>query len=230
EVFISAFSSIDMNREEDFELLRKAGIRSLFFGVESLDDDNLKRMQKGTRYKDIKDTIRRAHEAGIFTVGSFIFPIPGETEKSMNTTLERIREMKGIMDSVLILPGGIFPETDWGRNPEKYDIRLDKDYLHRMTIYPIKYLVPMRQWPDFPFSYRLMDKRASDVGFKDIIDANERFTEKVRKDIGIPGVPDYYFTIANSIKEDISDFTDKVVQSMINRDYSTFSEMRKKMI
>ncbi|MFA5478816.1 MAG: radical SAM protein [Candidatus Muiribacteriota bacterium] len=229
KIHISSFSRIDINREEDFSLLRKAGIESLFFGVESLCDESLKRMKKGTSYEKIKETIKRAHSEGIFTVGSFIFPFPEETEKSMNITLDRINEMKEYLDSVLILPGGVYPVTEWGQNPEKYGIHLDRDYVEKMVLYPIKYLIPMELWPDFPFSYKLFEKSAEDVSYKDILNANRYFTETVRKKIGIPGIPDYYYTLARALNQNHFEFTKDTVKALSNRDYAYFEKIRNQL-
>ena len=70
DVKFTAFSRVDQNREEDFDLLAKAGFVSLFFGLESLDDEGLKRIRKGTTYDEMKVSLRAAKEAGLFVVGS----------------------------------------------------------------------------------------------------------------------------------------------------------------
>jgi radical SAM superfamily enzyme YgiQ (UPF0313 family) len=218
-ICLSGFSRIDVNRNEQFDVLRKANIGALFFGIESLDDRHLTSIKKGTNYPAIKDTLQRAHESGIYTIGSFIFPLPGETETSMNTTLERIAEMKACLDSVLVLPAGIYPPTEWGKHPEKYGIKLFPDYVDRMVIYPIKYLIPLHLWPPMAFSYDIMGKPADEVSSQDIVRLNGRFVKTIREEIGIPGIPDYYWSIAKLFKQDVADFTKHVVMAMIQRNY-----------
>ena len=102
--------------------MAEAGILSLFFGLESLDDERLATLQKGFEYEAIRETLTRAHAAGIRTVGSFIFPTPGETEKSMQTTLAHLRELRPLLDSAVVLPAGVYPPTEWGVHPERYGI------------------------------------------------------------------------------------------------------------
>ncbi len=218
-ICISGFSRIDVNRNEQFDVLRKAKIGALFFGIESLDDHNLMKINKGTNYKVIKETLRRAHESGIYTIGSFIFPLPGETEISMKITLERIDEIKEFLDSILVLPAGIYPSTVWGKHPEKYGIKMFPDSVDKVVIYPIKYLIPLHLWPPFPFSYDVMGKTAAEVSFQDIVMLHERFVKTIREDIGIPGIPDYYWSIAKLLKKDVVDFTRSIVMNMIKRDY-----------
>jgi hypothetical protein len=218
-ICLSGFSRIDVNRNEQFDVLRDANIGALFFGIESLDDRQLANIKKGTNYPAIKDTLQRAHESGIFTIGSFIFPLPGETEASMNTTLERIAEMKECLDSVLVLPAGIYPPTEWGKHPEKYGIKLFPDYVDKMVTYPIKYLIPLHLWPSVAFSYGIMGKTADEVNFQDIVKFHGRFVKTIREEIGIPGIPDYYWSIAKLFKQDVIDFTRHVVMAMMQRNY-----------
>ena len=216
---LSAFSRVDMNKDENFELMKQAGFVSLFFGLESLDDDVLKRLRKGITYAAMKRTLRKAHDAGIHTVGSFIFPTPGETRNSMDTTLGRIRELKPYLDSVVVLPAGAYPATEWGKNPQDFDIRLADDYITEAVIYPIKYLVPIKYWKPLPFSYRLLDRDAEDVTFADIVKVQEEFVGTIRQDFGIPGVPDYYFLVAHLIGRDPAQTSRDIVTCMMERDY-----------
>lgn len=216
---LSAFSRVDINRAEDFPLLKKAGILSLFFGIESLDEGTLKLLAKRTTYPVIADTVRRAHDAGILTVGSFIFPTPGATPEAMETTLGRIAELKPWLDSVLVLPAGVQPQTDWARHPGKYGIELGENYLRDGVIYPIKYLVPMRHWKPFPFSYRLMGREARDVPFEQIVKNQSMFVDRVRNRIGIPGIPDYYYLMADLLNRTPVDVAGQIVGAMMERNY-----------
>ncbi len=220
KVTLSAFARVDINGVEDFALLRKAGFVSLFFGVESLDDSTLKLLNKRTTRAVIERTLRLAHDAGILTVGSFIFPTPGTTRESMENTLAGIADLRPWLDSVLVLPAGVLPHTDWMRNMERYGIALSENYLDEGVIYPIKYLVPMRLWKPFPFSYRLMGREARDVTFEDIVAIQAEFVERVRKDIGIPGIPDYYYLIADLVGRPASATAQSIVEAMTVRDYA----------
>jgi len=224
-ITLTAFARVDINSMEDFDLMKRAGFLSLFFGLESLDDDNLARLRKGITYEAIKRTLERAHAAGILTVASFIFPTPGETRESMENTLRRIGELKPFLDSVLFLPAGVYPPTEWGQSPEKFGIKLADDYISELIIYPIKYEVPLRHWRPFPFSYRLMGKEADNVTFADIVAVQEEFAERMKNDIGIARIPDYYFLVAHLLQRDPAEVSEALVTGIMNRDYDGLREM-----
>lgn len=218
-VRMAAFARVDVHRDEDFALLREAGFMAMFFGIESLDPETLVRLQKGISVEAALDTLHRAHAAGIFTVGSFIFPLPGATRESMQVTLERIAGCRSDLDALLVLPAGIYPPTPWGRTPGQYGIRLSPDYIRESIIYPIKYLIPLRDWKPLPFSYDLMGKPAAEVTFADIVDAQETFCAEVRGRMGIPAVPDHYVLLAALAGREPVEFTRQAVGCIATRDY-----------
>lgn len=224
-VSFSAFARIDVNSTEDFGLLRQAGFVSLFFGIESLDDEMLEKLGKGIDYSGVRQTLQRAHGAGLKTVGSFIFPSPGETERSMNATLERIGEIRELLDSVLVLPAGVYPPTVWGRQPEKFGIKLWDNYVRESLVYPIKYLVPIQYWKPLPFTYGIMGKTADEVEWKDILEVQEPFVRKIREEFRIPPIPDYYFLLASLLGRDASAVVQELVACIMNRNYEGIERM-----
>lgn len=218
-ICLSGFSRVDSNSMEDFSLLRQAGFVSLFFGIESLDEETLRKLEKGTTVDIITRTLKKAHDAGIRTVGSFIFPTPGVTRRAMDATLSRIGELKPWMDALVVLPAGVQPDTVWYRDPGKYDIKLADDYIREGVIYPLKYMVPVWHWKPFPFTYGLMGKTADEVDFKDIVGVYKEFLDHVRKEIRIPGMPDFYFLIADLLKRDPVDVSRDIIGCVMSRDY-----------
>jgi radical SAM superfamily enzyme YgiQ (UPF0313 family) len=225
QVRLSGFARVDTNRQEEFGALREAGFLALFFGIESLDDATLKRMRKGTSYPDIRDTLRRAHEAGIATVGSFIFPMPGETRESMAVTLDRLAEIRPWLDSLLVLPAAVYPPTDWGRHPERYGIKMDADYYEKFVAYPLKYLLPLKYWPPAPFRYSILGKDVATLEFSAIFDLYHEFTAHVKDKLALPPIPDYYFLLADLMGKPAPLATRELVQGMINRDYAGLEKL-----
>ncbi len=221
----SAFSRIDTHRQEDFALLREAGVVALFFGIESLDEDNLRRIRKGVSIPAIKGAIRAAHRAGIRTVGSFIFPLPGETRESMNRTLDGLREIRDSLDSLVAVPAGVYPHTEWGDHPERYGIALEEGYIERFITYPLKYLLPLRYWPPVPFKYPILGKRVEDVDFGCIVGFCEEFLGVVRNELKIPPIADYYFLLGDLMQRDSTEATRDLVTAMIARDYARVREL-----
>jgi len=219
KIRLSGFSRVDSNSMEDFSLLRQAGFVSLFFGIESLDGETLRQLKKGTSVDVITRTLKKAHDAGIQTVASLIFPTPEVTRRAMETTLSRISELKPWMDALVVLPAGIQPDTGWHKEPAKYGIRLAEDYLTEGVIYPLKYMVPVWHWKPFPFTYSLMGKTADEVEFKDIVDAYKEFLDRVRNEIKIPGMPDFYFLIADRLNRDPIEVSRTIIGCVMSRDY-----------
>ncbi len=219
DISLSAFSRVDMNSGEDFSLLKEAGFVSLFFGLESLDDDHLKRMRKGFKFEAVGETLEKAHSAGIKTVGSFMFPSPGETRITMETTLQRIAELRPVLDSVLVLPATVPPNTEWARSPSDFGIKLDADYIEQSIIYSVKYEVPIEHWKPLPFTYDLEGIPAEKVTFADIARLNTEFTSRIRNEIGIPRIPDYYFLLADFAGKDPETTWKTIVGSIMKRDY-----------
>ncbi len=230
KVKLSAFSRVDTNRDEDFNTLKAAGVVSLFFGVEAMDDHMLERLGKGFSASQVLETVRSAHDAGIRTVGSFIYPMPGQTRAQADSNLEGIRKLAPHLDSLLALPGGVYPPTDWGRNPDKYGILLSDDFLRQATIYPIKSIQPLKYWPQPPFSYELFGRPARSVTFADIVGAYDEFIAVVRNDLNIPAIPDYYFLIADLLGADHASATGRLVQLMVTRNYEGVRELFESVI
>ncbi len=222
----SGFSRLDVNSSDDFELLRKAGVEALFFGIETLDDNMQKSIKKVHPYDNLKNTLRRCHEAGIFTIGSFIFPLPGETEESMANTLARLREIRPYLDSVLLQPAGVYPMTEWRFKPEEYGIKMHPDYDEVFPVYPVKYILPIRYWRPFPFTYDLMGKPAEEVKYEDIVNAFERFCGVVSQELGLPiGVQDYDVLAAILLNEEHSRFTKQLINAFVKVDYPFLKEI-----
>jgi radical SAM superfamily enzyme YgiQ (UPF0313 family) len=80
-------SRVDTVDRDMLELMKKAGMWMISFGLESGSDEILKRSKKGIRTIQSKTAVETAQRLGIITSGHFIYGLPGETESSMNQTL-----------------------------------------------------------------------------------------------------------------------------------------------
>jgi len=75
-VEFSAFSHVSTMKKANFELMKKAGLYSLFFGVESGNQRMLSStLRKRSKVEGIEDVLKRASGAGIYTVASFDLPL-----------------------------------------------------------------------------------------------------------------------------------------------------------
>ncbi|MCJ7580001.1 MAG: radical SAM protein [Candidatus Aminicenantes bacterium] len=80
----------------DKELLSKmkqAGCHTIFLGVESGNDDILKKYSKGVSKEQIQRTVRSCKDLGIKVLGHFIIGLPGETLETVKETIAFSKEL-----------------------------------------------------------------------------------------------------------------------------------------
>ena len=129
------------------------------------------------------------------------------------------------MDSALIQPAGVYPYTTWGRNPAKHNIYLHPDYEKRIVDYPVKYIIPLKLWPPFPFSYGFMGKPPQKVAFHDIVREFEDFSYTVQRVLGMDNVQDYVYVVAKMLGKNYNDFSKEVKKTLVTRDYNNLQEI-----
>jgi len=69
-------------------IMKRAGCHTIMFGVESGGDEILRRYNKNITLKQIEDTFRLCKSLSIRTLGHFIIGLPGETDKTVEKTIE----------------------------------------------------------------------------------------------------------------------------------------------
>lgn len=74
--------------------MRRAGVRWIFFGVESGDQRTLREIGKNITLQRIREAFKMARMSGIYTIGSFMIGNLGETRESVMSTIEFARELK----------------------------------------------------------------------------------------------------------------------------------------
>ena len=80
--------------EEAFDLMAESGCTGVFLGIESGSQTILKNMNKGATLDRYAYGMKHLHDRQILTFGSFITGFPGETEETVNETLNFIKENK----------------------------------------------------------------------------------------------------------------------------------------
>ena len=165
----ASFAHIRDSHEADFALIRRSGCVALFFGLESGSQRILDSMRKHIRVEEMAGTLRRAYEADIFTVGSLIFPAPGETAESEADTIRLLKEAP--LKSVMLQAPIVAPQTDWFESPERYGIHFpDKTrYLNDVLTWKVKLQLPPRFWDSLPVtidgrSYPQVLAKAGELG------------------------------------------------------------------
>lgn len=78
---------------ELLQLMRKAGCYYIFYGMESADNDTLKRIGKGITVEQIRNAVKWTKQAGIVTVGAFILGLEGDTEQHILKAITLAEEL-----------------------------------------------------------------------------------------------------------------------------------------
>ena len=155
----TTFGHFDSMKDVDFNIVRKSGCMSIFFGLESASPEILnKAMHKKNSPDVMESVIISCKNARIFTVVSVIYPSPFETDQTRKQTMDFI--LKTRPDSVLIQFPGLYPGTVWGKNPSMFNFTVETDnYAEDIMTYQIKQLFPPRYWKPLPYKVNGMDFR-----------------------------------------------------------------------
>ncbi|MCM8821956.1 MAG: B12-binding domain-containing radical SAM protein [Candidatus Omnitrophica bacterium] len=174
KISYSCFGNFETMKNIDFRFVRKSGCISIFFGLESGSPEILRKaMHKKNCLEDAETVIKNCKKAGIFTVVSVIYPAPFETEKTRKETIDFL--VRTMPDSVLVQFPGLFPQTTWGRNPEKFNFTLETEtYELDVMTYQIKQFFPPRYWKPLPY-------RVNGMSFRQYAAETARFQKDLDK-------------------------------------------------
>lgn len=93
EVKWSGATRLDSVDEDLLKLMVKAGCYNLLFGIESANQESLSLVQKGLNISILHEKLDMVVSTGMTFTPSFIIGLPGESEKSMRTTLETAKTL-----------------------------------------------------------------------------------------------------------------------------------------
>ncbi len=127
-------SRVDYVDEEMLQLMGKAGCTYISWGIESANEQILKKAAKGYRLEQAPRALKWAHQAGIKNWGYFIIGLPGETEETIRQTIKFSKELP--LDIVLFHVAAPYPgtpfffevlENNWFRSGTQWEqVDMDK--------------------------------------------------------------------------------------------------------
>jgi anaerobic magnesium-protoporphyrin IX monomethyl ester cyclase len=79
--------------EELFKKMKKAGIKSLEFGIESGSQEVLDYYSKKITLKQVEKAVKLSKKIGFLTIGNFIVGSPIETDKHINDTISFAKKL-----------------------------------------------------------------------------------------------------------------------------------------
>ena len=83
----SCYGRVDTASKEILKEVASAGCWSVFYGLESGNQDLLDFITKGITLEQTKETIKWTHKLGMESRGSFMLALPGETPKKAMKTI-----------------------------------------------------------------------------------------------------------------------------------------------
>lgn len=107
------------------DFLRRAGVTFVAVGIESINQNNLTSVDKGTSVKNTLEGVRALREAGVKVHGMFIMPLDDDTEESL---MDQIELAKAHVDTAQFCAPIPLPGTPFAKEMEEQGRILTKEY------------------------------------------------------------------------------------------------------
>ncbi len=123
-------------------LMKAAGCAGINFGVDSLDDGQLRRLGRHYSSEDVRQLVGLLNQESFNYLFDFLIGAPGETPETVQTTIERVKQY-GVEAAGIAVGVRVYPGTRFARDLKKGK---DIDGLHpaydRKQETPLFYLSP----------------------------------------------------------------------------------------
>ncbi|MCL4449824.1 MAG: radical SAM protein, partial [Candidatus Thermoplasmatota archaeon] len=80
--------------EEIAKAMKDSGAHTIYFGIESGNQNTLDFIGKGIKLQQAVDSVRKGNEAGLHTLGSFIIGFPDDTVYEVKNTIKFSKKVK----------------------------------------------------------------------------------------------------------------------------------------
>ncbi|MBC2714888.1 MAG: radical SAM protein [Desulfobacteraceae bacterium] len=120
----SAFARVDTVDEETLGIMKKAGCDAVSFGIESGNPEMLKRVKKRITLDQARKAVQACKQVGMIAHASFMVGLPGETQQTMQDSLDFARELDIEHGYHFLAP---FPGTTVRDHLDDYDLQILTD-------------------------------------------------------------------------------------------------------
>lgn len=117
----TVFARADSVTTELLTIMRNAGCDTVFFGIESGDQEMLDRVKKHVKLDRIRKAVADSKAVGMMVFGSFIVGLPGETMDTLMASHRFANELDIIYGYHFLAP---FPGTEVKEHMDQYDLEL----------------------------------------------------------------------------------------------------------
>lgn len=121
-------SRVDTLTEKMAHLMKAAGCYAVSLGIESGDNDILRRIKKMATTDDARRAVAILRKAGIKSIGYFMFGLPGESRDTMRKTIEFAKEIDP--NYAYFFAATPFPGTELYEEARVNGWLLTKDWSH----------------------------------------------------------------------------------------------------
>jgi len=143
--------------EEVLEKAKQAGCTRIHYGVESGNQEILKKVSKGTDLKVIRKAVSLTHKAGIEVSSNIMLGLPGESAKETEQTIQLALELDtDYLQAAVFTP---YPSTPLYEEGRKNGL-LPNDYWREFALKPDENFKPMI-WEEFYTQEQIFDKLRS---------------------------------------------------------------------
>jgi len=113
-------------------MMKKSGCWQVIYGLESGDDQILKRIKKGVNVGDNEKAVRLAKKAGLNVRATFVFGMPGETVDSIRKTVDFTKRVK--LDVVNFFTVILYPGNELYKIANREGKLIHRDYEHYTSL------------------------------------------------------------------------------------------------
>jgi len=145
---------VDRLDKEMAQHLKDTGCKLMLFGIESFDEQILRRVNKKISLQGVYDAIKLGQSIGINTRGFFIVGLPGENNKSIKRTINEIKRTGIIPQARLLIP---LPGTQIYKNLLKKDSINEEELLMQFSL-PEQFDTKYGNWVPINLSDGLSDE------------------------------------------------------------------------
>jgi len=85
---------VDRVNQKLLKKMKQAGCYMVYYGIESGNQKIIENIKKGITLEQVKNAVKWSKEAGLEVAGFFMIGLPGETEKTMQETIELAKSLE----------------------------------------------------------------------------------------------------------------------------------------
>lgn len=220
----SGFGHVKGMTQQDYRILHESGCKSVFFGVESGSQKILKEIiNKKFTVEEARQAISDCKSARVSAVVSIIAPMPGETDKTKQDTINLLADTQP--DIIFVNFPSLQYCTTWAVEHEKFGFKINnlKKFFYQEMMYIMNNFYPSVLWKDIP-EYNLNGK-----SFKQVVSESEDFAKTLKQKGLVPYGSDDLFLLADSSKKFFNTIFDESKENLLKGEYNNIKKMVEKL-